>query len=70
MQLLLNRCNLNITNINESKIKAVYTLSNQKQKQLYDFAFLDKDNEINPLDYLSYFNEGYIECIKKILYLR
>ncbi len=70
MQLLLNRCNLNITNINESKIKAVYTLSNQKQKELYDFAFLDKDNEINPLDYLSYFNEGYIECIKKILYLR
>lgn len=70
MQLLFNRINFNITNINDSKLKAVYTLSNQKQKEIYDFAFLDKDNEINPLDYLSYFNEDYIECIKKILYLR
>lgn len=70
MQLLLNTIDFNITNVKDSKAKSIYALSNKRQKELYDFAFLDMDKEINPLDYLDYFNEDYTEGIKKILCLR
>ena len=70
MQLLLNTIDFNITNIKDSRAKSIYALSSKKQKELYDFAFLDMNNEINPLDYLDYFNEDYTEGMKKILCLR
>lgn len=70
MQLLLNTIDFNITNVKDPRAKSIYALSNSKQKELYNFAFLDMDNEINPLDYLDYFNEDYTEGIKKILCLR
>lgn len=70
MQLLLNTIDFNITNVKDPRAKSIYALSNKRQKELYDFAFLDMDNEINPLDYLDYFNEDYTEGIKKILCLR
>ena len=70
MQLLLNTIDFNITNIKDSRAKSIYALSSKKQKELYDFAFLDMNNEINPLNYLDYFNEDYTEGMKKILCLR
>lgn len=70
MQLLLNTIDFNITNVKDPRAKSIYALSNKRQKELYDFAFLDMDKEINPLDYLDYFNEDYTEGIKKILCLR
>ena len=67
LELLLNTNDLNINSFSNSRLRCVYTLSNTKQKQLYDFVFLDTDKEINPLDYIDYFNEDYTKSIKKIL---
>lgn len=68
MQLLLNKVDFNITDLHDSRAKSIYTLSSPKQRELYSFAFLGTDNEINPIDYLDYFSEDYVEGIKKILY--
>lgn len=67
LELLLNTNDLNINSFSNSRLRCVYTLSNTKQRQLYDFVFLDKDNEINPLEYIDYFDEDYTKSIKKIL---
>ena len=68
MQLLLNKVDFNISDLHDSRARSIYTLSSPKQKEFYSFTFLGTDNKINPADYLDYFNEDYIEAIKKISY--
>ena len=70
IEILLNTSDLNINTINNSCLRTIYTLSNPKQKELYNFVFLDADSEINPLDYIDYFSEDYVQCIKKIINMR